>query len=134
MLMPPIERYMTRQPWTIRRGARVSAALVMMREHHVRHLPVLDGGKLVGVVSERDLQLIPRLIGEDPSELSVEEVMNEDVYGATIDTAVDQVLDHMSEHRLGSCVVLDRSGDVAGIFTTVDALDRFSELLRRETA
>jgi acetoin utilization protein AcuB len=131
--MPSIERYMTRQPWTIRRSARCSAALQLMQEHRVRHLPVLEGGKVVGVVSERDLRLVPKIIGENPRDISVEEVMSEDVYGATVDTAVDQVLDHMSEHRYGACVVTDRQGGVAGIFTTVDALERFSELLRRET-
>jgi acetoin utilization protein AcuB len=134
MLMPSIDRYMTRQPWTIRRTARLTAAQQIMREHHIRHLPVLEGGKLVGVVSERDLDLLGKVFREDPSDLSVEDAMTQDVYGATADTPADQVLDHMAERKLGSCVVMDRLGGVAGIFTTVDALEVFSELLRRETA
>lgn len=134
MLMPSIDRYMTRQPWTIRRTAQLAAAQQVMRDHHIRHLPVLEGGKLVGVVSERDLDLLGRVFREDPSDLSVEDAMTQDVYGATSDTPADEVLDRMAERKLGSCVVMDRLGGVAGIFTTVDALELFSELLRRETA
>lgn len=134
MLMPSIDRYMTRQPWTIRRTARLAAAEQMMREHRIRHLPVLDSGKLVGVVSERDLALLGKVFHGDEAELSVEDAMTQDVYGATADTPADQVLDHMAERKLGSCVVMDRLGGVAGIFTTVDALEVFSDLLRRETA
>ena len=49
MLMPSMSRYMTRQPWTIRSGATMADAHALMRSHKIRHLPVLDGGKLVGV-------------------------------------------------------------------------------------
>ena len=134
MLMPMIERYMTRQPWTIRRTANVSAARTMMREHHIRHLPVLDDGKLVGVVSDRDVNIIGMVLGEDASDIGIEDAMTQDVYGASVDTPVDEVLDHMAERKLGSCVVIDRKGGVAGIFTTVDAIQFFAELLRRDTA
>jgi acetoin utilization protein AcuB len=134
MLMPLIDRYMTRQPWTIRRTARVSAAAQAMREHRVRHLPVVEDGRLVGVVSERDLTLVEKVRGDDPDEISVEDAMTKDAYGASVDTPVDEVLDHMAEHKLGSCVVMDRRGAVAGIFTTVDAMQLYAELLRRETA
>jgi acetoin utilization protein AcuB len=50
-----VERFMTRSPLTIGQDQPLAAAHRMMREHRVRHLPVLDGGMLVGVVSQRDL-------------------------------------------------------------------------------
>ena len=134
MLMPPVDRYMTRQPFTIRKATKVAAAQKFMKEQRVRHLPILEDGKLVGIISERDLKLIGRLLGDDPSEINVEEIMQTDVYGTTTDTSLDQVLDYMAEHKIGSCVVMDQRGRVQGIFTTVDALQCFAELLRRETA
>ena len=48
--MPAISHYMTKQPWTISRKATLAEAHQMMREHEIRHLPVLDNGELVGVV------------------------------------------------------------------------------------
>ena len=57
MLMPTVSRYMTRQPWTISSQSSLSDAHAVMREHAIRHLPVIDDGKLVGIVSDRDLRL-----------------------------------------------------------------------------
>jgi acetoin utilization protein AcuB len=123
---------MTRQPWTIRRNASLAQAREMMRIHHIRHLPVLDGGKLVGVLSERELRLIDALPGGEPDEISVEDAMTADVYTVRADDPVDEVVDEMAEHKYGSVVVVDKSGTIEGIFTTVDALDVLAALLRRD--
>ena len=131
--MPTISRYLTRQPWTIRRDAPLSQARDMMREHGIRHLPVLDGGKLVGLVSERDIYLLGRfeLIDHD---LKVEDAMSEDVYTAEPDDPVDDVVQKMAEHKYGSSVVVSRGDKVEGIFTTVDGMRVLAEVLRRATA
>ena len=132
--MPGLSQYMTVQPWTIRRDATMSQAHQLMREHKIRHLPVLEAGKLVGIVSERDLHLIETLPGSDPDEVRVEEAMIVDVYAVGVDDPVDVVVEKMSLRKYGSAVVLDRRGGVKGIFTTVDALQAFAEVLRRATA
>jgi CBS domain-containing protein len=80
MLIPPMSRYMTKHPWTIPKDARMSQAHELMRAHRIRHLPVLDGGKLSGIVSDRDLHLIETLPDSDPDEVTVAEAMTEDVY------------------------------------------------------
>jgi acetoin utilization protein AcuB len=133
MLMPPISRYMTRQPWTVRHDARLSVAHELMRAHRIRHLPVLDGGKLVGIVSERDVYVFDRLkdLGDGTT---VEDAMSVDIYGAHADDPVDAVVEQMAERKLGCAVVLDRRGGVEGIFTTVDALRVLAEVLKRATA
>lgn len=132
MLMPSIDRYMTRQVLTIRPGAKLSQAHAMMREHQIRHLPVLEAGKLVGVVTERDLYLIEKLAGPD-SEMSVEDAMSPEVYTASCNDPVDNVVEGMAQHKYGSVVVLER-GRVAGIFTMVDGMQALAELLRSATA
>jgi len=130
MLIPPISRYMTLQPWTIRSDAKVSQARQLMREHQIRHLPVLEAGKLVGIVSERDLRLIETLLGDDPA-VKVEEAMSQDVYTVAPNDPVDVIVETMSARKYGSAVVLDRRGGVEGIFTTVDALQVLADVLRR---
>lgn len=132
--MPGLSQFMTPQPWTIRKDAKMSQAHQLMREHKIRHLPVLEAGKLVGIVSERDLHLIETLPDCDPDEVTVEEAMIQDVYAVNADDPVDAVVEKMSLRKYGSAVVLDRRGGVQGIFTTVDALKAFAEILRRATA
>jgi acetoin utilization protein AcuB len=124
---------MTRQPWTIRKDAKMSQAHEVMRAHRVRHLPVLDAGKLVGVVSERDLHLMETLPGGDPDEITVEDAMIEDVYVVAADDPVDTVVENMADHKYGSAVVVNQQGHVEGIFTTVDALQVLADILRRAT-
>jgi acetoin utilization protein AcuB len=134
MLMPSISRYMSRQPKTIERGATLQEAHRMMREHLIRHLPVLENGALVGIVSRGDLHLMEALPGAAPGELTVEEAMTSEVYGVGLDEPVDVVVETMASRKLGSAVVLDRRGEVCGIFTTMDALQVLAEVLRRVTA
>jgi acetoin utilization protein AcuB len=125
---------MTSQPWTIRKDARIAEAHRLMREHGIRHLPVVEEGKLIGIVSERDLQLLEGVRCVDPDELNVEHAMVQPVYCVPADTPVDQVVEHMAGAKLGSAIALDRTGSVSGIFTTVDALQFYADLLRRVTA
>ena len=130
MLMPPISRYMTRQPWTIDRGATLTAAHQVMRSHAIRHLPVMDAGKLVGIVSERDLHLIETLPDADPDEVTVDDAMTEAVYVAAPTDEVSAVVDRMAARKLGSVVVM-HDHSVEGIFTSIDALQVLSHVLRR---
>ena len=131
--MSALSLYMTRQPWTVGKNAFMSEAHRLMREHHVRDLPVLEAGELVGIVSERDLHLIETLPDTNPDEVTVEEAMVPDVYSASIDTPIVEVLDDMAERKLGTAVVVDRRGKVQGIFTTSDALQYLADTLRGET-
>jgi acetoin utilization protein AcuB len=130
MLMPPISRYMTRQPWTIERNATLTAAHRLMRAHGIRHLPVLEAGKLIGIVSERDLHLIETLPDADPDEVQVEEAMTDQVYIAGPRDEVADVVERMSDQKIGSVIVMDDSR-VEGIFTSIDALQVLASLLRR---
>jgi acetoin utilization protein AcuB len=133
MLMPPIARYMTCQPWTIRRDAKLAQAHELMREHKIRHLPVLEAGKLVGIVSERDVYLFERLADMD-TDVTVEDAMTVDVYAVKCEDSVDAVVEKMAEHKYGSVVVMNRRGLVEGIFTTVDGMQVLADVLRRATA
>jgi acetoin utilization protein AcuB len=133
MLMPPIARFMTCQPWTIRRDAKLGQAHAMMREHAIRHLPVLEAGKLVGIVSERDVYLFDRFADLD-TDVTVEDAMTVDVYAVSCEDSLDAVVEKMAEHKYGSAVVMNRRGAVEGIFTTVDGMQAFADVLRRATA
>ena len=125
-----IRKYMSRGPHTIGREQTLTVAHEVMRQHGVRHLPVLEGGKLVGILSQRDLHLVETLRDVDPSTTTVDEAMTGDVYVTGPDATVDEVASHMAEHKYGSAIVVER-GKVIGLFTTVDALTALSTLAKK---
>jgi acetoin utilization protein AcuB len=119
---------MTRAVHTIGTKSPLSEAHRLMNDHAIRHLPVLEGGRLVGVVSMRDLHLIETLKGVDPQEVSVEEAMAQEAYTVPPGTGLTEVARTMALHKYGSAVVA-RDGRVEGIFTTIDALRALDTLL-----
>lgn len=127
--IPTVRQFMTPAPHSIGVDQPLSRAHAMMREHHIRHLPVLSGGRLMGVVSERDLHLLETLAGVDPREVAVAEAMSTVVYAVPPDTALDEVALEMAEHRYG-CVVVMHGDRLAGVFTTVDLARALVALLR----
>jgi acetoin utilization protein AcuB len=116
-----VRDFMTATPHTIGRDQTLAAARDKMRALGVRHLPVLDAGRLAGVVSQRDIYFIETLADPGPGNVSVEEAMSIDVYTVTPDTTVLEVAAEMANRKYGCAVVVEGS-HVAGIFTTVDAL------------
>ena len=65
--IPAVMKDMTTTPQTIGLDQTLAFARDLFREHHIRHLPVLEGGKLVGVLSDRDVALIEALPNVDPT-------------------------------------------------------------------
>jgi len=118
-MMPAISRYMTSQPWTIERTASLAEAHKLMRDHQIRHLPILDEGRLIGIVSQGDLHLLETVADFALDSVSVEEAMTPNPCTVTSDMPLDDVVEIMSEKKYGAALVMGRDG-VEGIFTTVE--------------
>jgi len=116
-----VQKFMTPCPHVIARDQSLAAAHRLMRDNDIRHLPVLDGAQLVGVVSMHDLHLIETLKDVDPNQVSVAEAMATDVYSVGPHASVRKIASEMATHKYG-CVVVMEEHEVVGIFTTVDAL------------
>jgi len=126
--IPHIDKYMTPSPHSIGQEQPLAKAHALMREFHIRHLPVLHGGKLVGVLSDRDLHLIETLRDVDPTKVTIEEAMSPVVYSVSPKALLDDVVREMSHHKYG-CAVIEDNGKLVGVFTTVDAMRAFADLL-----
>lgn len=116
-----IADYMTASPHSIGYDQPLMQAHQVMREHHIRHLPVLNGGHLVGILSDRDLAFIENLKDVDAAKVRVDDAMTPTPYSVKKSARLGQVAREMAEHRYGSAVVME-SDHVVGVFTTVDAL------------
>ncbi len=131
--MHRIARYMTASPHSIGLEQPLAVAHQMMKEHAIRHLPVLEGGKLVGLLSQRDLYLTEALEPMDTHAVRVDQAMSQDIYVVARDEALESVAATMAERKIGCAVVMDRT-KVVGVFTTIDALLALVALLAETRA
>lgn len=118
---PTVAEYMTSLPYTIGRDQTLDAAQHRMRELEVRHLPVLHGGNLVGILSERDIAMVETLPGVDGATITVDEAMSSEVYTVSVDARLKDVAQTMADRKLGAALVLEGEA-LKGVFTTTDAL------------
>lgn len=126
--IPAIQKYMTAMPHTIGNEQCLTKAHEIMREYRIRHLPVLKAGKLVGIITDRDLALVEALRNVDPNTVSVEDACTPDPYIVEPSAKLHEVCEEMARHKYGSVLIVDNN-KLVGIFTWVDALNAFSELL-----
>ncbi|MEZ4382536.1 MAG: CBS domain-containing protein [Nannocystaceae bacterium] len=129
----PIRNFMTPAPVSIGRHTPMAEASRRMTEHRIRHLPVLDGGRVVGIVSDRDLAMVESFPNVDTEVVPVEEAMTPDPYVVKPDAPLREVIAQLAEHKWGTAVVIENNR-LAGIFTLVDAMRTFAAFLRGDSA
>jgi len=130
--IPAVKSVMTPFPYAVDLQASLADAQGLMREHHVRHLPVIDEHALVGMLSDRDIKLLlgPDFDYPEPAGLTVADAYQPESYTVDLNTPLDMVLLEMAERHVGS-VVVTRKGNLAGIFTATDACREFGLLLQK---
>ena len=130
---------MTPNPLTVTPQASVAEAWDVMRELAVRHVPVVEDGALVGMLSDRDLAQVDlarvlRVGGADALreelETPIVEVMSTDVISVEPETDVGDVIGLLIEHKVGALPVVEPgTREVLGIISYVDVLRALQELL-----
>jgi acetoin utilization protein AcuB len=124
--IPPVKAMMTPFPYWVDIDDTLNRALEMMAEHAIHHMPVVEDGRLVSVLSQKDLHGVPK----DRGKLRVRDVCRgREAYVVGLSEPLDRVLFHMAEHGLDSALVV-KDGRLAGIFTVSDACRHFGRLLR----
>jgi CBS domain-containing protein len=128
---PHVISIMTPLPHTIEASSSIHQAKAVMDAERIRHLPVTSEGRLVGMLSERDLKLAFAVAATtDPSDgLHVGDVCNLEAYVVEHNTPLDHVLVHLAEQRLSSALVT-RNGKLVGIVTNTDIYRSYSEHLK----
>ena len=123
-----LRQVMTPAPHTIGSDQKLSVAHRLMRDHGLRHLPVLRGGRLVGVLSQRDLFFLESLNDVEVDIDCVADAMTQDVYTAHPEDLLRDVARVMANRKYGCAVVVEQ-GRLLGIFTVTDALRHLADAL-----
>lgn len=126
--IPEIQRYMTTSPLTVNGEQTLYFAKQLMLENKIRHLPVLEGGKIVGIISERDIDYIQNFKDVDMEVEKVEDAMTESPVIVEASAHLDEVCEVMASDKIGSVLVQDNK-KLVGIFTWIDALNAMSNLM-----
>lgn len=123
-----VQDIMTRSPLTIDAASSLADASRLMKRRGVRHLPVTDGGVLVGLISERDVKLIEANSKEGASKIALAQAMSRAPWTVAPSTPLEVAVRHMARHKLGSSVVVENE-EVVGIFTSQDGLRALAQVL-----
>ena len=132
-----VSRYMSQKLITATPEMTVKQAFLLMRSHRVRHIPVVEGEKLVGIISDRDLRR-PRWAEQLDDWTTYYQVDDNhtvfDVMTRTPETvrASDEILKAVTvlrERRYGALPVLNKDGELVGILSARDLLGALEEVL-----
>jgi acetoin utilization protein AcuB len=121
MAIRTISEVMSKTLHTINADLPLEQAKRQMYDFGVRHLPVLKGGRCVGILSDRDLKLAYAVESDKAAKLPVGDACQSEVYTVGQSTPLREVAAHMGETGIGSALILDDREKVVGIFTTTDA-------------
>ena len=126
----PVEEFTTPDPITADESVMVDDLRLLMEKHGIRHLPIVRGREVVGVVSDRDVRIFSGLSAAEKFQVQASDIMAENPLCVTAGTPLDEVAYRMSERKVGSVIVKDDEGDLLGIFTATDALNALIEIVR----
>ncbi|WP_426754156.1 CBS domain-containing protein [Myxococcus sp. Y35] len=129
--MLTVGELMTRDVTTLQETDGVLQGDDLLKLQHIRHLPVLRGGKLVGLVSHRDLI---RALARHPASsgappVTMGDIMTRELETVTPDLPVREAIHLLLEHRFGCLPVVDGKGALVGIVTEADFMRLASRLL-----
>ncbi len=137
--MMKVSRRMQRKIHTVQKGETVERAHTIMAVNNIRHLPVLDGERLVGILSDRDIRgvLIPHNFSPSgknsstfylPRDVKVQEAMTPEPIWVRPGSDIEEAARLLVTHKIGGLPVVDR-GRVVGIITETDILWVFCEIM-----
>ncbi len=134
-----VEKRMKRDPVSLSPEDSFRHAMTLIRQKGIRHLPVVEGNRLVGIVTDRDI----RQASPSPAtsleihelhylleKVRIREIMTRKVYSVTPDTPIEEAARLMLQHKIGGLPVLQAgAGTLVGIITETDILAAFVDVM-----
>ena len=132
-----VKTRMTANPYTIASNAPINEAMELMREHNLKRIPVVDGEKIVGILTKGDIQRVSPTkatslsifeINYLLSKTTVKDAMTKNVITIDQDALLEEAAVIMRENRIGTLPVV-KDNKLVGIITESDIFDSFISLL-----
>lgn len=126
-----VNDFMTPSPITIPADLSMHDAAERMFDNKIRHLPVTDGGHVVGIISDRDIAVVDTLPMVDRNKVEIGSAMSSNPYICAPETPLLDVVRTLCQHKIGTAIVM-KDGKLVGIFTLIDALKALQSRLVKE--
>lgn len=123
-----VQEIMSTKVETIKPTSSLRATARTLSDMNVGALPVVDNGKLVGIITDRDVSVYAIAIGRDPQSTDVQTVMTKDVYTCNENQELSEAAAIMERHKIRRLAVMNTDEDIVG-FLTVDDLAHVSHEL-----
>lgn len=133
-----VSNRMTANPFTLPANATVADASEVMRTNKFRRLPIVENGKLVGIVTDRDL----REVSPSPAttlsifelnyllaKMMVKDIMKKDVLTIQANSTIEEAALLMYKNKIGGLVVVDEQAAVIGVITETDIFKTFVDVM-----
>ncbi len=124
-----VKDWMSTNVITVNVNDNMQQAISLMTDHKISMLPVLDEGKLVGIVTDRDLKraapsyvtlLEVKQILYHMSRVEIKAIMNVDPITVPVDFTIEETAELLLSHRISGCPVVDDGGTIVGVITKND--------------
>jgi CBS domain-containing protein len=123
-----IKESMSSNPSTVDADKSVADAAKMMKEEDVGLAPIVEGDKLVGTVTDRDIATRVVAAGKDPESTKVKEIATKDVVTVDPDQDLEEAVRLMAQHQVRRLPVVEEGGRLVGVLAQADvAQDASSE-------
>ena len=135
-----VKDWMTPDPKTVTEDDPVKTAVMLVVENRIRHLPVVRGDALVGIISDRDLKrAMPSVVAGATAEeyqtfmdeTPVEQAMTADPISCAPDTDLIDLVREFCQKKVGAIPVVE-GGRLVGIVTQTDMMEAFLTLLENQ--
>lgn len=132
-----VKNRMTKNPITITADVPITDVVVLMREKNLKRVPVVDGDKVIGILTQSDIQKVSPTKATSLSvfeinylliKLTVKDAMTKKIITIDADNLLEEAAVIMRQNRIGTLPVVEK-GKLVGIITESDIFDAFIDLL-----
>ena len=128
-----IKEAMTANPQTVTSDQTVVDAARIMKQEDAGVVPIVDGDRLVGVVTDRDITITVVAEGKDPGSTKVTEIASRDLVTVDPQQQLDEALRLMAQHQVRRLPVVEEDGRLVGILAQADVAQHASDQQTGET-
>jgi len=123
-----VGKRMTTSVVTVQPRDRIDEARALFSRHGIRHLPVVEYGRLVGMVAERDLRMA-EAVGGGAGPLLIADIMTGNLISVGTETSIERAAMLIADNKIGALPVVNDEDEVVGIITQSDILNVFLEVM-----